>query len=175
MNLSRLLVELFACWLLTMINTRQTNQIDHDQDHPDPNLPFWGAVQDLYSTDPTQGTCPRACRLYGSHPTTGARSHRSYRSYRSYRLYRSYRSGEYLPCLADTDRELYYCSGNRWSVLVCRYCYIFRPTVFSSHIDPSWPVGTKKTRKEGSYFKVCFPVFLDRGPMLFGSRPFFVG
>ena len=33
-------------------------QIDHDLDHPDPNLPFRGAVQGLYSTDPTQETCP---------------------------------------------------------------------------------------------------------------------
>ena len=35
--------------------TRQTN---HDRDHLDPHLPFWGAVQDLYGAGPTQGICP---------------------------------------------------------------------------------------------------------------------
>ena len=47
-----------------------THPTDHDLDHLDSNLPFWGAVQDLYSIDPTQKPCPRSCRLYGSHPAT---------------------------------------------------------------------------------------------------------
>ena len=46
-------------------------------DHLDPNLPFWGAVQGLYITDPTLATCPWACRMCGSYPATWARSHRS--------------------------------------------------------------------------------------------------
>ena len=33
-------------------------------DHLDTNLPFWGAVQGGYITDPTQATCPRACSLW---------------------------------------------------------------------------------------------------------------
>ena len=45
--------------------------------HLDPNLPFWGAVQGLYVTDPTQPTCPRACSVCGFYPATWARSHRS--------------------------------------------------------------------------------------------------
>ena len=46
-------------------------------DHLDPNLPFWGAVQGLYFTDPTQTTCPRACSICGSYPATWTRWHRS--------------------------------------------------------------------------------------------------
>ena len=45
--------------------------------HLDPNLSFWGDVQGLYITDPTQATCPRACRMCGCYPGTWARSHRS--------------------------------------------------------------------------------------------------
>ena len=44
-----------------------TPQTDHDLDHLDhlhPSLPFWGAVQNLYSTDPAQVTRPTSCRLY---------------------------------------------------------------------------------------------------------------
>ena len=38
-------------------------------DHLDPDLPFWYVVQDLYSTDPTQETCPGLGGLYCcSHP-----------------------------------------------------------------------------------------------------------
>ena len=44
--------------------TRRTDQMDHDLDPIDPNLPLCDAVQDLYSTDPTQEPCPRSCRLY---------------------------------------------------------------------------------------------------------------
>ena len=58
----------------------QIDQIDDDLDNLDPNLPLWDVVQDLHSTGPTQETCPRSCRLYGSHPATRARSYRSYRS-----------------------------------------------------------------------------------------------
>lgn len=32
-------------------------------------------MQDLYSTDSTQGMCFRSCRLCGSHPATSARSY----------------------------------------------------------------------------------------------------
>ena len=46
-------------------------------DHLDPNLPFWGAVQGVYITDPTQATCPGACSICGSYPAMWARSHRS--------------------------------------------------------------------------------------------------
>ena len=46
-------------------------------DHLDPNLRFWGAVQGLYITHPTQATCPKACSMCGSCPATWARSHRS--------------------------------------------------------------------------------------------------
>ena len=53
--------------VLYKISTRQT---DPDLDHPDPNLPLIDYVRDLYSTDPTQETCPRSCRLYGYHPET---------------------------------------------------------------------------------------------------------
>ena len=38
----------------------QTDQIDDDTYHLDPTLPMWYVVQDLYSTDPTQGTFPRS-------------------------------------------------------------------------------------------------------------------
>ena len=72
-----------------------TRWTDHYLDHLDPNLLLWYALQDLYSTDQTQDACPRSSRLYGSHPSTWARS------------YRSYRSGINLPCLADLDRQLY--------------------------------------------------------------------
>ena len=48
----------------------QIDQIDHDLDHPDPNLAFWGVVQDLFSTDPTQETCPPSCRLFDAHLET---------------------------------------------------------------------------------------------------------
>ena len=61
----------------------------------DPNLPFWGAVQDLYTIYRTQETCPRSYRLYGSHPATWARLYRSGIKYRN-----RARSS----------------SGNRWSV-----------------------------------------------------------
>ena len=36
-----------------------------------------GVMQDLNSTDPTQGTCRRSHRLYGSHQRTWAGSYRS--------------------------------------------------------------------------------------------------
>ena len=51
-------------------STHRTNhlQINHLQIYQiDPNLPFGGAAQDVYNTDPTQGACPRSCSLYGSH------------------------------------------------------------------------------------------------------------
>ena len=44
----------------------QIDQIDHDLDHLDPNLPLWEVVQDLHSTDQTQETRPTvrsSCRL----------------------------------------------------------------------------------------------------------------
>ena len=47
-----------------------TRWTDHTLDHVDPSLPLWDVVQDLYSTDPSQETCPRSCRLYGSHAAT---------------------------------------------------------------------------------------------------------
>ena len=53
-----------------------TRRTDDDLDHLDPSLPLWDAVQDLYSTDPTEEPCPGPCRLYGSHPATWARSYR---------------------------------------------------------------------------------------------------
>ena len=34
--------------------TRRTDQIDHDLDHLDPNLPSWDALHYLYSTGPTR-------------------------------------------------------------------------------------------------------------------------
>ena len=42
-------------------NSSHIGQIDHDLpvDHLYPNLPLRDVVQDLYSTDPTQQTCPR--------------------------------------------------------------------------------------------------------------------
>ena len=42
----------------------QIDQIDHDLDHlpVDTNLPSWDVMQELYSTDPTQQTCPRKFR-----------------------------------------------------------------------------------------------------------------
>ena len=36
------------------------DMIDRDLDHLDPNLPLLDVVQDPYSTDPTQETCPRS-------------------------------------------------------------------------------------------------------------------
>ena len=39
-------------------------------DHHDPNMPFCGAVQGLYITDPTQATCSRACSMCSSYPAT---------------------------------------------------------------------------------------------------------
>ena len=53
-----------------------TRLTDHDLDHLYPNLPLWGAVQDLYSIYLTQETPARSCRLYDSHPATWARSYR---------------------------------------------------------------------------------------------------
>ena len=38
----------------------QIDQIDRDLDNLGLNLPFWGAVQDLYSAGPIQETCPTA-------------------------------------------------------------------------------------------------------------------
>ena len=62
-------------------------------DHLDLHLPYtFFRALDLPGTDLAQDTCPKACRLFGSHPEKRARSCRSYRSYRSYSLYRSYRS-----------------------------------------------------------------------------------
>ena len=46
----------------------------HDLDHLVPHLPLWEVVQDLHSTDPTQETRTRPCRLYRSHSATWARS-----------------------------------------------------------------------------------------------------
>ena len=46
-------------------------------DHLDSNLLLLGAVQGLYTSDPTRTTCPRACSMCGSYPATRARSHRS--------------------------------------------------------------------------------------------------
>ena len=45
--------------------------------HLDPNLPFGGAVQSLYITDPTQATCCRACSMCDSYSAMWATSHRS--------------------------------------------------------------------------------------------------
>ena len=46
-----------------------TKRTDHDLNHPSHNLLLLDAdaVQDLYTTDPTQETHPRPRRLYGSH------------------------------------------------------------------------------------------------------------
>ena len=71
-------LSLCACNLFfhsgrTVAHVGQTDQIDHDLDHLYLNLPFWDALRDLYSTDPTQEACPRSSRfLYGSHPATWA-------------------------------------------------------------------------------------------------------
>ena len=62
---------------LTCSNVGQIDQIDHDLDNLDPNLPLWHVVQDLCSIDPTQEACPRSCRLYGFHSATWPRSYRS--------------------------------------------------------------------------------------------------
>ena len=45
-------------------------EADHDLDDLDLNLLFRDIVQDLYSTDAIQETCPGSCRLYGSHAAT---------------------------------------------------------------------------------------------------------
>ena len=60
-------------------------QIDH-------NLPLWCVLCRIYlrSTDPTQETYPRACRLYAPLAATGAVDHTGH-------TYRSYISGIYLP------------------------------------------------------------------------------
>ena len=60
------------CALKNLAHFGQTDQIDHDLDHLDPNLPLLNVVQDLYRTDPTQESRPGSCRLYGSHPATWA-------------------------------------------------------------------------------------------------------
>ena len=52
------------CTEYTIPHAGQTDQIDHHLHHPDPNLPSWDVVQDLYSTDATQETCARSYRLY---------------------------------------------------------------------------------------------------------------
>ena len=52
-------------------------QTDYRLDPVDLNLPLRNVVQDLYSTDSTQETWPRSCRLYSSHPETRAISYRS--------------------------------------------------------------------------------------------------
>ena len=62
---------------LTCSNVGQIDQIDHNLDNLDPNLPLWHVVQDLCSIDPTQEACPRSCRLYGFHSATWPRSYRS--------------------------------------------------------------------------------------------------
>ena len=51
------------------------DQIEHDLHHLYPNLPLQDAVRDAYSTHPTQESCPRSCRLYGSRPATYARTY----------------------------------------------------------------------------------------------------
>ena len=72
-----------------------TIYVDHDLDHLDPKLPslWYYLVQDMCSAYPTQDTCPRWCKLYGSHAATRGRS------------YRSYRSGIHISALKDLDRE----------------------------------------------------------------------
>ena len=42
--------------------------IDHDVDHSVPQLLLSGAVRDLPIKYPTQETCARSCRFFGSHP-----------------------------------------------------------------------------------------------------------
>ena len=41
------------------------------------NPPLWDVMQDVYSTDPTQKTCSRPCRIFGSLPATWARSYQA--------------------------------------------------------------------------------------------------
>ena len=57
-----------AACVWTVSHVGQVDQIDHDLDDLDTNLPLRDAVQDLCSTDPTQETCVRSWRSYGSHP-----------------------------------------------------------------------------------------------------------
>ena len=63
-----------ACLFPLSPQVRQIHQIDQDLDHLDIHLPLWDVVRDLYTTDPTQETCPRSCRLCGSRPATWATS-----------------------------------------------------------------------------------------------------
>ena len=63
--------------MLLQYCTLRTDQIDHDLDHLDINLPLWDVVQDLHSTDPTQETCPTSYRLYGIHKATWSRRYTS--------------------------------------------------------------------------------------------------
>ena len=52
-------------------NIPRAGQIDHDLVHLDPRLPLRCCAGSAYSgTNPTQDTCARSCRLYGSHPAT---------------------------------------------------------------------------------------------------------
>ena len=48
----------------------QIDQIDHDLDHLEPTCSDETLMRDPRSTDPTQETCARSRRLYGSHPAT---------------------------------------------------------------------------------------------------------
>ena len=66
-----------AGWRRICIYTSDRSRPMYYVDHLDPNLLFWGAVQGLYITDPTQATCPRTCNMCGSYPAAWARSHRS--------------------------------------------------------------------------------------------------
>ena len=66
-----------AGWRRIYIYTSHRWRSMYYVDHVGPNLPFWGAVQGPYNTDPTQATWPRACSMCGSFPATWARSHRS--------------------------------------------------------------------------------------------------
>ena len=55
----------------------QTDQIDHDLDHRDPNLPLWCVVQDLKHAVQGQPIKHTSCRSYGSDQATWAtRSHK---------------------------------------------------------------------------------------------------
>ena len=107
--------------------THPAAQIDHDLDHRDPILPLRDFEQDLYGTDPTQGTFAiyyrRPCRLYRPntenicyiyttvhhadctgthHPATLARSHHTSRIY--------------LPCLPDLLQIMKPCTCPAWQI-----------------------------------------------------------
>ena len=84
------------------ISTRRTDRSDRSDrsrstlDHLDPSLPYWYLVQDLYSTYPTQETCPRSDHADYTVPT---------------RQRELDHTDQELTCSERSES----CSGDRWS------------------------------------------------------------